>query len=287
MKYREFREQMLEIIAKIVGKEVKVSLHEVGKTNDVTRYGVSFRNGEHSIAPTIYLESFFQRFLEGEEQGVLAKEIVDVYERENYEIEFSVEDFQDYQKAKEHIFVKVVEVSRNRELLKDKPYKIVMNLAMLAYYSVDGQDGVRGSVGIGYSNLEAWNINEVQLLEEALENTERVKAWTLDSISDLLEEAVEDKKSMYVLSNKEKYLGAATICYYDCLEKCGERIGNDFYILPSSIHELILVPKDKAEGLSLLKLIVQDINDTQVPLEEVLSYDIYYYDLTSKKLSLV
>ena len=83
---------------------------------------------------------------------------------------------------------------------------------------------------------------------------------------------------MYVLTNSSKIQGAACMFYPHVLEMIGEILKEDFYILPSSIHEVILVPSDRIDNPSDLFTMVEDANRTVVALGDILSDSVYYYN---------
>jgi hypothetical protein len=82
---------------------------------------------------------------------------------------------------------------------------------------------------------------------------------------------------MYVISNRDKINGAACILYKDVLKDFAQTIESDLYILPSSIHETIVVPKTPATNPQDLSQIVKETNDNHVEREEILSYSVYEY----------
>ena len=89
---------------------------------------------------------------------------------------------------------------------------------------------------------------------------------------------------MYVLTNKQKMFGAGVIFYPGILELIESILGDHFYILPSSVHECILVPDQGQYSRIELKRMVKEVNDSQVEDEEILSYEIYYYDCKKEAL---
>ena len=93
-----------------------------------------------------------------------------------------------------------------------------------------------------------------------------------------LEELPEGFPKMYVLTNLLKRYGAAALLYPGTLKKAGEVLGSDFAILPSSIHEVLLLPDDKAQNYDFYRQMVSEVNRTQVDPEEVLSFNLYRYD---------
>ena len=109
-----------------------------------------------------------------------------------------------------------------------------------------------------------------------------------DEFSDVMHEQEDEdgRIPMYVLSNKEKTMGAACILYDSILTLIGERLQDDFYILPSSIHECIVVPMNITTTKKELQEMVREINATQVIPEEVLSDEVYTYTREIHRLAL-
>ena len=92
--------------------------------------------------------------------------------------------------------------------------------------------------------------------------------------------------SMYILTNCIRNFGAAAVLYRDVLKNIGEYLKEDFYVLPSSIHEMIIVPDSSAPSWRETAMIVKEINETQVREEEVLSDIPYHYKRKEGRLRL-
>ncbi len=99
-------------------------------------------------------------------------------------------------------------------------------------------------------------------------------------------EKADNQTPMYVLSNTERIHGAACILYGHLLEDISKKINDNLYILPSSVHEMIIIPASFAGKTSDLKLMVEEINETQVEEEEVLSNSVYFFNRSTKKLEM-
>jgi hypothetical protein len=104
------------------------------------------------------------------------------------------------------------------------------------------------------------------------------KDWTDELIGQIAAGFTSGRLPMYVLTNRQKMNGAACMFYPGVLEDFGKKLGRDFYLLPSSVHEVILVPADETVSKEALWEIVTDINRTQVAEEEILADSVYYYD---------
>ena len=94
----------------------------------------------------------------------------------------------------------------------------------------------------------------------------------------------ESSISMYVLSNKSRVEGAACILYPELIKDFSNVIGSSLYIIPSSIHEVLLLPSDNLDECDAIKGMIKEINDSQVKIEEVLSYSLYFYDKQKRKI---
>lgn len=93
----------------------------------------------------------------------------------------------------------------------------------------------------------------------------------------------EENPSMYVLSNAERLNGAAAILDAKTMEDISEKLGGDFVVLPSSIHETIVLPMNEDMDRQALETMVQDVNAGQVAPEERLSDHVYMYDSQEKE----
>ena len=129
------------------------------------------------------------------------------------------------------------------------------------------------------------------MVKDALLNTSRKLPYTIQGMEALIAELsgsqprITGEELMYILTNEEKYYGAAVILYPHVLNHIAKVLKKNFYILPSSVHECILVPDQGQYSRIELKRMVKEVNDSQVEDEEILSYEIYYYDC--KKVALM
>ena len=90
---------------------------------------------------------------------------------------------------------------------------------------------------------------------------------------------------MYVLTNKEKLQGASTILYPDVLSTFADRKNANLWLLPSSIHEWIIICDDGNMNRETLSEMIQEVNGSQLAVDEILSDHPYYYNRTTKVLS--
>jgi hypothetical protein len=211
----------------------------------------------------------------------------------------------DFSACKERICYKLVNADRNRELLADAPHIIVCDdLAVLFYILVSNDGEGTATITVRNNMTDLWGVEEDELFKIALLNTQRLFRGSVMSMAsvmmDLLSDRMDDEYSseffdmvvsedmvpMYVCSNSQKVNGAGVILYKDLLKQFAEKTGSDFYILPSSIHETLLVPVSDQMEVEALRSMVREVNATQVAPEEVLSDNVYIYRREDDKISL-
>lgn len=296
--FYEFAEGLKNSLYKKLGKNVRIDIHETSKNNDITYSAMAILYGECNMTPNIRLDGFFHSYMEGITIEEIAEEILEIYRNGRHE-KVDVSFFTDFDKAKEHILFKIVGYDRNKERLKKIPHIKFMDLALTFYFYLEFSKTALGnaSVQIEKQHLEMWNIDEGKLYDLAKENTIRKMPARCQAVGDIIleilshegirpgQDAVEEFKQkadqvpMYVLSNQKNYFGAAVIYYPGVLEEIGKNLGTDLIILPSSVHEVILLPVRGEERPEELNEMIRDINIHQVAEEEVLSDHMYYYDL--------
>ena len=290
MKYPEFREELLNVLKSMVTKEVKVRLVQAEKLNGCMRFGVSFDSEGMKYSPTIYLEPFYRSFQRGKSIEEIAKELFACYEEELHDVPESVESLHSYESARENIYCKLIHLEENKCLLQNTPHIIFLDFAIVAYFEVNHEEIYKGSVLIKDYFLERWQITEEELINNALLRTKEKKEVFFRPMSEILYQYISEEdgdfyeyaqKGMFVLTNTEKYLGAIMVYYPEVLSGVASTIKEDFYLLPSSIHEWIVVPISTTSDEDELLRTVRDINHSAVLEEEVLSDNIYLYTVTA------
>lgn len=287
MTYDDFLCCVQTRVQKALGEEVRVLLHRVPKNNGILLDGLSIQEGEEGISPTIYLNDFYLEFQRGAELPRLVEEILDLYKSSRIEGKIDTGFYKEYDNVRERVSCKLVSFELNRGLLKKVPYVRYLDLAVVFCYLMEHQDLGSGTILIYNSHLDMWRVTKEELYRQARENTLRLVPWEFYSMQEAVRELMEEQESpqdlpepylpMYVLTNRDRNLGASVILFDQVLSEVGERLGEDYYILPSSIHEVIVIPAGFAIPKKELEDMVREINTTQVLAQEVLSDRVYFY----------
>lgn len=325
MGLQQFTNKVLDGVKQFLGSEVDVSVRDVQKNNGVIMKGLTISDCYSNLSPTIYLDSFYEQYQNGKTLGEIVRSVIGVYEETRIENNVDMRFFTDYRKTAKRIFCKLINYEKNKELLEDVPHKKCLDLAVVCYYAYVSDIVGNGTITIRNSHLQNWCISEERLFREAMENTEKVlkykwydmhammkeilkenlrekivrfpipddiewpESWTDQVAEQIVDGMLEEEKDspMYVVTNCNKFLGAVCMLFDSVLEEMGEMLGSDFMILPSSIHEVIMVPVGETGEIEHLKDLVSEVNRTQVEPHEVLSDAVYYYDRKKQKLILL
>lgn len=282
MNYEEFLAYMRKNIRESLDENTQVEIRRVVKNNAVALDGVLILEPGHRIAPTIYLNSFYEEYRAGKSLSGILSEVLDTYRKNRVEQNPELSFFSSFSEISGKIALRLVNYERNREQLRDLPHRRFLDLAAVCYYAFEHEAFGSGTIQICRSHLDVWEVSEKELLENATENTLKLFSWSLQSMEELLREfgvhsAAGPEIPMYVLTNRARRLGAAVILYDEVLRSVGEILGSDFFILPSSIHECIVVPAGIGFAREELSAMVREINREHVAPEEVLSGSAYYY----------
>ena len=295
-KKQEFYNKVANGVSEILGDEMVVEIQEVTKVN-LSLDGLTIRKQGESIAPTIYLNQYFNQFNDGRAMDDIVRDIIRVYENnqpENIMNVFKTEDFYDFDKMKEKIVLKVINTERNLDLLEQVPCLDMEGLGLSVVFYVSLMTGEQ-SAGILIKNehLKLWEKTVSDLLTVAEVNTNRMHAFTIKSMNEVLsgmfgfeEELIpEDVPALYVLTDENKTFGASQLFLKDKIREFAKQQDCDVYILPSSVHELLLLRADFPNvEPEYLKEMVCEVNATEVSNEDFLCDGAFKYELATDKI---
>lgn len=297
MDFDEFKEKVKDNIKNYLPmqyEKANVSLQSVVKNNDVQLTGLMIRLEENNIAPFIYLDRYYEQYQNGMELPDIMKDIAELRVSSEQSVKLDISRITDFNQVKDNIICKLINGDMNEEYLADKPYTQIEDMAVI--YVIDLGSGAEGHMSspITYDLMKRYGVDTQMLHEIAIHNLAKSEI-VFKSMKDALMEimfpdrvpeedplaeilSAEDEIPMYVLSNAEKLNGAASVLDKDTMETISEMLGGDFVVIPSSIHEVIILPMDDNVDKDELEGIIREVNTGQVAPEERLSYHAYQYD---------
>lgn len=296
--FKEFTEMILKEVQKMTGGIFDISTVTNMKNNGIKCTGISaMAKGSH-CGPCIYLDGYYQEY-KNKRTGLhnIADEIYrKVMEYQNGFLDINVMDFMNWDIIKSHVYAKLINADRNREQLSMIPYRLFLDLAVVYYIEVNNSENQEtGMILINGHHMSVWGQNERTLYQTALINMRLCHSLVFENIQNILKSFVPEGPGLlegrgslfdmgaYVLTNCRKYYGASQILDKNTLKKISDKIKGDYILLPSSVHEIIILASGRKIEYGVLADMVREINATEVSAEEYLSDHVYVYN-RSKKL---
>ena len=301
MEYNQFLLKVQTEIEKQLGDSFHVRIQRILKNNDTVLEGLVISKGEEHLSPTIYLNPYFEEFQQGMEMQEIIGRLLGVYEQ-NVNISFGntkIEELLDFNNLRNKVAYKLIHRASNQELLKEVPYVEFLDLAVVFYLFLGECRSGQMTALIYNTHMASWGTTKEELFQLAKKNTPELFPARIrnmkENIRELLNGALEDfgdagimdellgedQVPFYVLSNQRMTNGACCILYENFLERFAKAQGADLIILPSSIHETLLIPDQGENSYEELGAMVNEINQSEVPEEERLSNQVYRYSRSS------
>ena len=290
MEYYEFIEAVKEKLQDICGDEFVIEAAQTMKNNSVMFRGISIREKDSKIAPTIYLEDLYTDHCDGRDFEEIVNEVLRIYSVSRKGPDFDAGLFSDFSWVRDRIFCKLINCRANAGLLSEVPHYRFLDLAVIYCVLADDNDGTISSITIKNDHLKLWETDEEEIRKCAIRNTPVLLPASIVSIGQILNDMVgadpvySDSIPMYVLTNKNRSNGATAMLYNDVIGDFADNIHSDLYIIPSSVHELILVPDTDEMDPDVLSGMIAEVNDTQLAPEELLSYSLYRYSRADQSI---
>ena len=248
------------------------------------------------ISPLIYLEEFYEIFRKGAPMDVIADRLTELFQEKRDAASFNVQDFMDRDTVRDHVVCRLVNREKNAGLLEDIPHRSFLNLEIVYYYqnfgaSVTAGERDSGSVLIRKEFMRLWDLDEETLDRCARENMPVLCPSRFCSMQETMEELLgtrmpeqEEELPLYVLSTASRNYGAYWITDREVMGRIAEQLGGDFFVLPSSVHECLILPADEGVDERYLLKMVREINADQVSPEELLADTVYRFRQKTRDL---
>lgn len=291
MDYQQFVIVVKEKVALSLGKDMTLQLHSSLKNNGRVRTGITIFDKQVNLAPTIYLEEYYEQFLTGISIESIVENILEVYHEVKFEHEWQVHTIKNFETIQSKFVFKLIHAQKNEALLRTIPHIPYRDLAIVFYILFDVDENGTATIPITHELLEMWETTQEKVYQIAKKNIATLLPATLKPMQVVIEELTgmpyegAEEDIMFVLTNSIRNFGASCILYSGILDQIGGLFGENYFILPSSIHEVILIPESKSPPIDVLNDMVSEINETQLSVEEVLADHAYYYDCAKQQLT--
>ena len=302
MEFEKFVETVKETIKDYLPDEYKnasVDVYPFKKLNE-NYLGMTVRTEGQRTSPTLNLNMFYQKMQDVHmDMKDIMEKMADVVQIIPIDIDMDV--LTNYEKAKENLFIRVSDADRNQEILSNVPHTRVENLAITYHiFANSGADGIASTI-VTHEMMRLFGVSKDQLHQDALENSPKLFPVKVDSMDKMMENMMRNDmraagvkeedidqmmEEMYqtmgvpltIVTNEQMLDGAAVLFYPGQMDQIGELLKGDYYILPSSTHEMLVLPDDGEMTSRELKRMVMAVNNSEVRPEEKLADEVYHYD---------
>lgn len=284
MTFEAFQSYIKENVLKEWREDADIEMAVVRKNNGIELCGLYIRREEEQISPTIYLDEYYSYYLKGEALEEIITRIWEEYEWKISRVADYHFNLEKFEYVRDRIVYRLVNYEKNKEILEDCPHLRLYDLALTFRWVAHSDDIGISTALVTNQELQVWGISMNELLLAARENTPRLFPVHMIDMDEMIAQAGipisldESAIPMYIMTNEQEVNGASVLLYDNVLESFALEKKTDFYILPSSIHEVILVPSNKIDDPSALFTMVSDANNTVVALGDILSDSVYYYN---------
>lgn len=307
MAYEAFLECLLQNLQAALGEEFHFILRPLPRNNGVTLDGLTLQGPGAHLAPTIYLNPYYQKLIRGSSLESIVEEILQLYQTTPPPASLTAESVINFEYLKDKIMFRMIHNVSNQVLLSDVPHIPYLDLSIIFFLSLERTETGQVTAMIHNSHARMWNVTAKDLWRLARENTPREFPAEIQSMQELLQTMAGDTSQdacdpsllelllqspietipLYVLTNQTGLYGAACMIYQDILKDFAARLEKDLIVLPSSVHEVLLTPDSPDTSYEDLSNMVRTINTQEVPLEDQLSNQVYLYTRSDDRLRIV
>ena len=294
----QFINEVTQRLRERLGEGYQMEPEDTEGVNGTVKHSLMLIRQDRDIHPSVNLDTYYGLFQSGIGMERLIEDMLKSC-REDSPVSLSaIADFKDWENVKAHIYAKLINTRKNCRLLSKVPNRAYMDLSFVYYVRMESRNSDEYAViQVNNEHMEHWGVGEEMLCQSAWKNLRKPDEAVLEDMTDILsplflmEEtrttSAGEEAAMYVLSNRYRVNGAVHMCNRKALREAAEWLGDDFWILPSCVHEVILIPVRQTEGCAEgFAGIVKEVNDTQLEPQEILSYHVYRYSRTAEKVEI-
>lgn len=288
--------------------DCQISVGKIIKNNHTPKCTLQIKEDGCSIAPNFYLEGYYEDYKDGRTVEEISRMIWERYEQIILDYDTPCEFHKDRDWIKRHVIYRIVNKGANEEMLRETPHIVLEDLAVVFYLLVEQKQQQIASIRISYSFMEHIGLSEDELPDLADKNSRRLFPIYFAPITEtichfdgqdenayvfrekpgdddyelqreFLESVIKEEavSPFFVLTNANGINGATVMLYSNVLKQIAEVMESNLYIIPSSIHEVLVIPRGtftKAE----INAMIKTVNETMIQKDEILSDHVYTYD---------
>lgn len=274
---------------------VKIGIRDVEKLQGESYRGISFKNGDSPVEGNLNMESAYHLHENGRTYTDILRETEQAIMRQVDRMpQLDLGAMTNYEAMKPKLMMELIPQKGNEGRLAEVPHEKVEDLALIYRVDMGESPGGRMTTVITNQMMAEFGVTQEQLHQDAIENAAILHPASLRSMQEVMasmmgmemEAPAPGEPVLMVATTEGAFMGASVIQYPGFMDMAAEQLGGDFFVLPSSIHEVLLLPDDGNADFHELESMVQSINEAEVAPADRLSDNVYHYDKTDRVFEL-
>ncbi|MCI9080473.1 MAG: hypothetical protein HFH68_16460 [Lachnospiraceae bacterium] len=299
---KEFTEELVKTVNSLMGNGYRAEICYVEKVNAGRLAALVILSAGNCISPNFYIDELYNSYRNRKTAlDETAKNIINTYYNNTYAFKesCSIKDYiNDREWVEKRLFLQLINTSKNKGLLKDSLYMDFKGISLVLCIMVMDNNKGFCKIRVTKAMCQDFGWNRKEILDYALKNTARLFPYHISTLCGVLQELLNNKDadglelcpgddSMMVLTNERQFNGAAAIFYPGVLKGISEKHGTSLFLIPSSIHEFIIIKDNGIYDPVSLEDMLREVNSSSVLPDEILADNIYYYGYNTGMLSVV
>ena len=258
-------------------KKMNISEQVIHKNNR-NLHGIILRLPGTRIAPVFYYEDFYDAYVHGSSIEECIRRMA-AFVRDNPIPDDCLGDvFSSWENVRERLILKLINYKKNREQLSHIPHRIYGDMAVVTQVYLDDPKIGKGAVMVDESLIDVWSVDKEKVFDAAYENMRRYRIRSFNLLDYDLEDRPDEKDApnIYVVSYDAPFPGAAALLRTEYLTDFARKKNTDFYVLPVSVHEFLLIEKREGMEDGLLVDMLHSINSDRNLCGNMLSEEVFF-----------
>ena len=279
MNFQAFLKELTEEIRVPFAETGVLRVQTIHKSDTLRIKAVALYQEGKRLTPWIYMAPFYRLCREGVPIGFIRTEMQNILSMCVLAGNLPDDLFLSLNAALPYLKPRLIPAGDNLKLLTNVPHRRIFDLALIYHLLIPGKGEHIGSAILYSDHLQLWGVTEEILFQAVMKEQE--EDFRLERLSNLLQDCFSTPypdTGLYFLSNKSGCYGAPVMLNPKAIRKAGETVGKEGYLLPASVHELLLVSKDRAPAPEELRRIIWEVNHTELLPEEILTDNLFVYD---------
>ena len=264
-----------------IGENYRVGIRKVPKNNGVTKTALEVSENGNKVGTLVYIDDMYDEGLNEEQITNLAADVEKICQKQTFApVMDIIGSVTNWQEAKDNLVIRVINAEWNEKMLETMPHRTFLDLAIIYCVNLkNGTDNIASAVK--REMMEYWQVSEEDLYEAAVNNMKRYYPESCKPLGEMFGLSDDSLCPLQVWRNSAGMYGASVIAYSSKVEELAETVGDDMYILPSSVHELLILPREGNDARELVEM-VRSVNRIEVERDEWLSENVYCYSRSDK-----